>query len=159
MKHNRKKCDGVLIFRFLENFIYLFRKYFLILIRKERTVKLNQKRNINANQGDRDMEAKKEYANHLGWSDINPYEILSSTPKTITIRAMKAELDPTWKPEWIPGGFAGCCVNQNEQKWIYESDENQKPIRAYLRKDGYYYSQRGKHSICDQPVKFRDYNF
>jgi hypothetical protein len=62
------------------------------------------------------------HANHSGWSDVHPYEIVRVvSPKTIEIRVMDAELDKNWKPEIIAGGFAGHCTNQGAQKWDYKS--------------------------------------
>lgn len=103
------------------------------------------------------MEQK--FANLYGWTDVRPFEILKETVKTLTIREMDAERDQNWKPEIVPGGFAGTCVNQNEQKWIITSNKNNPLIKAYLRKDGNYYSKYGKHKISDTPMKYYDYNF
>lgn len=101
------------------------------------------------------------YANFYGWSDVEPYEItkVSKTGSVITIRKMKAERDPTWKPEIVLGGFARTVVNQNEQRWTIEPDESGTILRAHRRKTGYYHSGRGKHIVCEQPRKFYDYNF
>lgn len=99
------------------------------------------------------------YANHIGWSDVEPFEILSRTTKTITIRRMKAERDPSWKPEVVLGGFSGITVNNCDQKWIITSDESETVLKAYLRKDGYYHSRLGKHALAASPRKFYDYNF
>lgn len=100
-----------------------------------------------------------KYANHIGYSDVTPYEVIKHTEKTITVREMDATIDPDWKPSFVTGGFAGHCVNQNEQKWIITSNPNRIPIKAYLRKDGYYHSKYGKHSLSNTPVSFYDYNF
>ena len=100
------------------------------------------------------------YANQYGYSDITPFEIVRRiSDKTIEIRCMSTEVDPSWKPEFIPGGFAGHCVNQHRQVWIFSSDENAPVIRARRRKDGSFQSIYGRHIIQDKPVKFRDYNF
>jgi len=102
-----------------------------------------------------------QYANQICYSDVLPFEILavSKGGNRITIRAMMYELDPNWQPEIIPGGFAGHCVNQSEQRWVITSDETARPIKANKRKDGYFYSVWGKHRIEDQPRRFYDYNF
>jgi len=53
-----------------------------------------------------------KYANLYGYSDVHPYEVVRViSEKTIEIRAMNASRDPNWKPEIIPGGFAGHCIN------------------------------------------------
>ena len=58
---------------------------------------------------------------HL-YSDSHAYTIIKRTAKTITIQRDKAILDPNFKPEWIEGGFAGHCTNQEEQSYTYEAD-------------------------------------
>ncbi len=101
----------------------------------------------------------KKYANKIGYSDIYPFEIIHRTKKTIVIREMRAKLDPNYKPIFVQGGFAGHCINQDEQKWIITSDENAPLYKAYLRKDGYYWSKLGKHVLALRPTKYYDYNF
>ena len=100
------------------------------------------------------------YANHIGWTDVNPYEIVKViSDKTIEIRAMDATRDESWEPEFVSGGYAGHCVNQSNQKWDIISDDDIPVIRARLRKDGYYHSVHGKHLLGENPRKFYDYNF
>lgn len=100
-----------------------------------------------------------KYANHIGWSDINPYEVIRKvSEKCLEIREMKAELAPDWKPEFIPGGFSAHCINQCSQKWIIEPDPSQKVERIRLGKKGWK-GKRGMFRLGDKPVKFYDYNF
>ena len=103
----------------------------------------------------------KAYANLISYSDVAPYEVLSisKSGKQITVRAMRAERDPSWKPEIVPGGFLGHYVNQSEQRWIISTDEDREPMKAHKRADGYFWSAFGKHRIEAQPRKFFDYNF
>ena len=102
-----------------------------------------------------------KYANQIGWSDIDPYEVVKViSDKTIEVRAMLVEKDPTWKPDIIPGGFAGHCINQHEQKWNIKSDESKKTFRIRLHKNGQWKSKFGsRFMLQDTPVKFYDYNF
>lgn len=58
------------------------------------------------------------------WSDRYAATVIKVTKSTVTVRRDKATLDPNFKPEWIPGGFAGHCINQDEQKYSYAPDEN-----------------------------------
>lgn len=100
------------------------------------------------------------HANMHGWSDVTPFEIVRVvSPKTIEVRAMIAEQDESFKPEIIPGGFAGHCVNQGQQKWNYKSAPEGMVLRARLRKDGNFHSNYGKHVLSTEPRKFYDYNF
>lgn len=100
-----------------------------------------------------------QYANLIGYSDVQPYEIVARTDKTITIRSMYAEKDPSWVPVWHPGGFLTYCSNQSNQKWIITSDPDGHIMKAYLRKDGHHHSPLGKHVLSDEPKCFYDYNF
>lgn len=101
-----------------------------------------------------------KFANMHGYSDIEPYEIVRWVgKKTIEIREMKYEADPSFKPEWIVGGYAGHCTNAHGQKWFISSDETAPIIRARLNKDGYYRSKFGKHILNDEAIRFYDYNF
>ena len=103
------------------------------------------------------VEARKKYANRYGWSDVDPFEIVRwVSDKTIEVRAMDAIRDPDWKPEHVPGGFAGVCVNQNEQKWNITSNPSYGTLRLRLGKKGWH---GGSFRLSDFPRKFYDYNF
>jgi hypothetical protein len=107
-----------------------------------------------------DMSAT-QYANHYGYSDVNPFEVVRVvSDRTIEVREMDAELDPTWKPDWAVGGFAGHCVNQRDQRWNITSNAAYKTLRIRRNKDGVWKSADGrKFYLNDQPVRFSDYNF
>lgn len=56
-----------------------------------------------------------KYANHLGYSDVNPYEVVRViSDKTIEIREMNAERDDSVKMEFVVGGFSAICTNQRD---------------------------------------------
>lgn len=105
------------------------------------------------------MAKEKRYANLRGYTDVHPYEVVARTRKTILVRAMDSKLDPDWKPEIVAGGFAGHCTNGHTQRWNITSNPQNPVYRAYLRKNGYYYSAMGKHGLDDYPDRFHDYNF
>lgn len=102
-----------------------------------------------------------QYANRLGWSDVEPYEIVNTvSARTLEVREMNAERDETFKLEWIPGGFAGHAANQHEQRWTISSNPDAKVIRIRMHKDGRWYdSFRNRYALSDTPRKFYDYNF
>lgn len=102
-----------------------------------------------------------KYANHIGYSDVNPYEIVKViSDKTIEVREMDAKLAEGEKPQFIVGGFAGHCTNQRELKWDISSNPENRVIRIRIRKDGYFYAASGQRfMLADKPVKFYDYNF
>ena len=93
------------------------------------------------------------------WTDKEAYTIIRRTPKTLTLRRCKAILSPDFKPDFIPGGFAGTVVNQHEQCYTYEEDENGRIVKAHWSeaKHGFYvdrclFVSPGRH-------EFYDYNF
>lgn len=102
-----------------------------------------------------------KFANRHGYSDVDPFEIVKVvSDKTIEVRAMDAERDPSWKPEFLAGGFAGHCTNQFSQKWFITPNESNPVYRLRLRKDGYFHHpQLGKFRLSYKAVKFYDYNF
>jgi hypothetical protein len=100
------------------------------------------------------------YANFIGYSDIHPFEVVRRiSDKTLEIRAMSAVIDPSWKPDFVPGGFSGTVVNQHEQRWIITKNERGTPFRIRLGKKGWKDSGGGRYVLADQPRSFYDYNF
>lgn len=101
-----------------------------------------------------------KYANHLGYSDVTPYEVVRVvSDKTIEIREMDAKRDESVKLEWIAGGFSGHCLNQRDQEWFITSDEKAPVIRIRLGKRGWKDKFGRRYELGDEPVKFHDYNF
>ena len=95
------------------------------------------------------------------WSDRHACTVIARTRCTLTIQRDKAILDENFKPEWIAGGFAGHCTNQDEQEYTYERDPNgtiyhcrwsEKYGRFQTGSDGSIKIIRGRH-------EFYDYNF
>jgi len=101
-----------------------------------------------------------QYANHIGYSDVNPFEIIRKiSEKTVEIRAMNAEQDPNWKPDFVAGGFCGTVVNQRDQRWIISSRVEAPVVRIRLGKQGWKDANGNRYQLADQPRKFYDYNF
>ena len=102
-----------------------------------------------------------QYANHIGYSDVNPFEIVRRvSEKTIDIRAMDSEQDPTWKPEFVAGGFSAVCLNNATQRWIITSNPNSPVVRIRKHSSGVWKDKHGRrYSLSDAPSKFYDYNF
>jgi len=101
------------------------------------------------------------FANHLGHTDVNPFEIVRRvSAKTLDIKPMTAVKDPNFKPEFVPGGFAAVCTNQYRQEWLITSNEDAPVKRIRLHKDGWFKGAHGeRYRIAEHPVKFYDYNF
>lgn len=102
-----------------------------------------------------------KFANRLGFSDVEPFEVVRVvSDKCIEVRAMSAERDPSWVPQWSVGGFAGNCSNQDSQRWIIASDASRPVVKIRLRKNGQWFSAYGaRFALSDKPVRFYDYNF
>lgn len=102
------------------------------------------------------------FFNAHSYTDVTPYELIRVVSnKCVEVREMKAEMDPSYTPERIPGGFAGVCVNQNAQKWVITSDERQPVIRIRLHKDGFWRAARGvsRFKPAETPRYYYDFNF
>lgn len=92
------------------------------------------------------------------YSDAEAYTVIKRTASTITVQRDKATLDPNFKPEWVAGGFAGHCTNQNDQTYTYERNEKGdiKTLRFSKKFGRFMYLEKaillGRH-------EFYDYNF
>jgi hypothetical protein len=101
-----------------------------------------------------------KYANECGWSDVSPYEVVRVVSgKTLEIRPMKAELDETWKPDFVPGGFHGTVVNQDTQRWIITPNPDAPIRRIRLGKRGWKDKHGHRFALANEPRCFYDYNF
>ncbi len=110
----------------------------------------------------RDPEPGKDglYANQLGYSDVYPFEVVRVvSAQCVEVRELEAVLDPSFQPEIIPGGFAGHCVNQDRQRWIYSSNPANRVVRIRKGVKGWKSAQGNRFVIALEPRKFHDYNF
>jgi hypothetical protein len=98
-----------------------------------------------------------KFVNRYFYTDVDVVgKIVDTFGKTgIIVESYTAEKDLEWKPEIIPGGFAGHCVNNRSQRWIFKPIQGGEKIRLRVsnrfKKDGF--------RIQDEPYKFYDYNF
>ena len=99
------------------------------------------------------------YANHHGYTDIDPYEIVEIiSDKTIVVREMDAKPNDDFVMDFTPGGFCGHVSNQPD--WVITSNENNDTFRIRLHKSGVWKSKSGrKFYLSDKPRKYYDYNF
>lgn len=94
------------------------------------------------------------------YTDIEPCTVIRKTKTTITIRYDAAELDPEWKPEWVPGGFCGHCINQEKQKWIITDDPNgREETFRWHKNDHAYMNCAGGCKLIPGWMKKYDFNF
>jgi len=101
------------------------------------------------------------YANHFGYTDINPFEVVRViSDKTLEVRAMDAIRDESVDLQWVPGGFSFHCVNQADQKWLIKSNPSNRIVRIRLSKNKGWQDKDGRRfELSDKPTKFYDYNF
>ncbi len=93
------------------------------------------------------------------YSDSHAGTIIDRTKNSITIQQDKATLKSDWKPEFIPGGFAGHCINQEDQEYVYERDDNGRIYKAYWSKvKGRFVADKCL-SISNGRQEYYDYNF
>jgi hypothetical protein len=97
-----------------------------------------------------------------GYSDRTAWTItrISKTGKCFWATQDMATLKDGWKPEFVPGGFAGHCTNQGSQEYNYKSNPDGYEVRFTKTKDGGWSSkQHGRRVILGVRSYFYDYNF
>ena len=86
-------------------------------------------------------------------TDAHAYTVTRVTARTITIQRDKATPDPSWKPDFTPGGFMGHTANDRERAYTYEPDPEGAERTARLTKRGWTsHGQRvtpGRHEFYD----------
>jgi hypothetical protein len=105
------------------------------------------------------------------WTDADAYTVVRVTRTRIVARMDDATLDG-WKPEIIPGGFAGHCTNQSSQRYTYSPNPQGRLVTVTLRRwkdeegnerrkwkaKGYATHPQGGSARAGRH-KFHDYNF
>lgn len=97
---------------------------------------------------------------HL-YSDAHACTVIKVTKCTVTVQQDTATIDPNFKPEFIAGGFAGHCTNQNEQTYTYERNPN-GAVSTYRWSNKYNRYQGGGDGsivLTKGRREFYDYNF
>ena len=97
------------------------------------------------------------YFTEWGYSQSYPWVEVKRTAKTVTLAKVEVGPDPEWKPEIIPGGFAGHCTNQHEQTWLFKKIEDRITKTIRLTKKGW--SRKGTGFSEGVAREFFDYNF
>ena len=97
------------------------------------------------------------------WSDSEAFTVIrvSTSGKTFWAQEDKATLKPDWKPEIIPGGFVGHCINQDSQEYDYEPNRDGFVIRCSWseKKQCFHSPSHGFKVMYAGRHKFHDYNF
>ena len=98
-----------------------------------------------------------KYFTEIGYSQTYPWVEVKRTAKTVTLAKVLVAQDPEFKPNIIPGGFAGHCDNQHEQTWLFDGIDTAwtKTIRQTKRG----WSHRDTRFFEDVAREFYDWNF
>ena len=97
------------------------------------------------------------YFTEWGYSQSYPWIEISRTSKTVKVARVRVKPDPEWKPEIIPGGFAGHCTNQHAQTWLFDNVSAIETRILRLTKKGW--SLKGVRYSEGVAREFYDYNF
>lgn len=97
-----------------------------------------------------------KYVSEFLWSDAKIVgRIIDTFGKTgIVVQTMEADLNPNFKFDVTPGGFAGHVNNQNEQEWIFRDMETEEPIRFRINLSFF-----REYGITHEPYHYYDFNF
>lgn len=93
------------------------------------------------------------------WSDAHAATVIKKTKFSVTVRQDKATLNPNFKPEFIPGGFAAHCVNQENQTYTYEPDPSGTVYTFRWSNKYCTYGQPENLRLIKGRHEFYDYNF
>lgn len=96
---------------------------------------------------------------HL-WSDSQAGTIIKVTKTTVTVQRDHATMDENFKPEFVAGGFAGHCTNQNSQTYSYERNENGATYTfRWSNKFNKFQNKQSGMRLSKGRREFYDYNF
>lgn len=93
------------------------------------------------------------------WTDAHACTVIGRTKNKLVLQQDRAILDPNFKPDFSPGGFAGTVINQDEQSYTYERNPEGRIYEAYWshsRKG--WYADKSLHVTFGRH-EFYDYNF
>ncbi len=93
------------------------------------------------------------------WTDRYAATVTKVTKTTVTVRRDKAILDPDFKPERIPGGFAGHCINNYDQRYFYKPDPYGDVYRFSWSRKYQTYGQPNSLRLIKGRHEFYDFNF
>jgi hypothetical protein len=96
---------------------------------------------------------------HL-YSDAHAGTVIKKTKTSVTVQRDVATIDPNFKPEITPGGFAGHCTNQGDQKYTYEQNPNGQTVTfRWSKKYNRFMNNQQVRTISKGRREFYDYNF
>ena len=93
------------------------------------------------------------------YTDRHAYTIIGRTAKTLRIQRDKATLSKDFKPEFIIGGFAAHCTNNNSQRYDYAKDPDGVIKTAYWSEVNGCFRIDGSTPLSIGRHEFYDYNY
>lgn len=126
--------------------------------------------NSSERKSELEFEIRKEQNREMGvgdgvtvclYSDQHAATIIKRTKATVVVQYDKAIRDPSFKPEWTPGGFSAICTNQEQQEWTYERNPEGRTERYFWSEVRGRWQGGGDGSIVLIPGRheFYDFNF
>lgn len=106
----------------------------------------------------KNLPEDRKYFTEVGYSQTYPWVEIKRTAQTVTLAKVNVGPDPEWKPNILPGGFAGHCTNQGQQTWMFAGIDqtNTRVIRKNLKGN---WVHKGVRFVEDVAREFYDYNF
>lgn len=103
----------------------------------------------------------KPYMNQISYSDVFPYEVVRVvSPTCVEVRQMDYQIDPSFAPRFVPGGFHGHVANNHDQQYTYSTRPDVPVEKVRLHKSGRWQDRDGRQfRFADYPHRFYDYNF
>jgi chromosome condensin MukBEF MukE localization factor len=104
-----------------------------------------------------------EYVTESMYTDAHAWVVLGRTAKTLTVAKVLVKRNLDWKPEFIAGGFAGHCVNNSEQTWLFDRISNETKVLRLVKSrytgSDMMWGYKGEKFIANGAVEMYDYNF
>ena len=104
-----------------------------------------------------------EYLTECMYSDSHAWVVVRRTAKTLTVSPVLVKRNPDWKPEFIKGGFAGHCVNQSDQTWLFDRISNEtktlRLVKNWRAGSDHRWGYKGTTFIANGAIETYDYNF
>lgn len=92
------------------------------------------------------------------YSDAEAYTVIKRTKCTLTLQRDKATLKAGCKPQFISGGFAAHCTNNEELEYDYARDPSGEVIVARWSEKAGAFTYLGK-KVTAGRHEYYDYNF
>lgn len=93
------------------------------------------------------------------WTDRHAATVIKVTKSMVVVQRDTAILNPDFKPEWIPGGFAAHCTNQDEQTYTYRRNPDGAITKIRWSNKFQRYGTPGNISLSKGRHEYYDYNF